>query len=208
MSNELAASAKLAVKGIREGLEAGKEVEALVHDIDKFVTSEAQARATMRQKAQVVRGDTTIVNAVDEWRRLKQIHDLEMQLKNDVITKHGKAEWDKIEKIKERMQKERQSNFDEYERGGSMNWSDILKAVIPIVIASLAWLLGQVSEFSTRLTKIEGSMPALITSGGVPTDSPVSAERRHALKEEIYKDIHELQVKVKLLEEREKIGRN
>jgi hypothetical protein len=113
MSNELAASAKLAVKGIREGLEAGKEVEALVHDIDKFVTSEAQVRATMRQKAQVVRGDTTIVNAVDEWRRLKQIHDLEMQLKNDVITKHGKAEWDKIEKIKERMQKERQSNFDE-----------------------------------------------------------------------------------------------
>ena len=116
MSNELAASAKLAVKGIREGLEAGKEVEALVHDIDKFVTSEAQVRATMRQKAQVVRGDTTIVNAVDEWRRLKQIHDLEMQLKNDVITKHGKAEWDKIEKIKERMQKERQSNFDEYGR--------------------------------------------------------------------------------------------
>lgn len=116
MSNELAASAKLAVKGIREGLEAGKEVEALVHDIDKFVTSEAQVRATMRQKAQVVRGDTTIVNAVDEWRRLKQIHELEMQLKNDVITKHGKAEWDKIEKIKERMQKERQSNFDEYGR--------------------------------------------------------------------------------------------
>lgn len=88
-----------------------------------------------------------------------------------------------------------------------MNWSDILKAVIPIVVASLAWLLGQVSEFSTRLTKIEGSMPALITSGGVPTDSPISAERRHAMKEEIYKDIHELQVKVKLLEEREKIGR-
>lgn len=88
-----------------------------------------------------------------------------------------------------------------------MNWSDVLKAVIPVIVASLAWLLGQVSDFSVRLTKIEGSMPALITKEGVPTDSPVSAERRHALKEEIYRDIHALQVKVQLLEEREKMGK-
>ena len=88
-----------------------------------------------------------------------------------------------------------------------MNWADVLQAVIPIVVASIAWLLGQVNAFSERLTKIEGSMPALITSQGVPTDSPISAERRHALKEEIYRDIHELQVKVKLLEEREKLGK-
>jgi hypothetical protein len=87
-----------------------------------------------------------------------------------------------------------------------MNWADVLKAVIPIIVASLAWLLGQVNDFSTRLTRIEGAMPALITKEGVPTDSPVSAERRHILKEEIYKDIHQLQVKVQLLEEREKMG--
>ncbi len=86
-----------------------------------------------------------------------------------------------------------------------MNWSDVLKAVIPIIVASLAWLLGQVNDFSTRLTKIEGSMPALITKEGIPTDSPLSAEKRHVMKEEIYKDIHQLQVKVQLLEEREKM---
>ena len=85
-----------------------------------------------------------------------------------------------------------------------MNWSDVLKAVIPIVVMALAWLLGQVNSFSERLTKIEGSMPALITKEGVPTDSPISAERRHARKEELYRDIHALQVKVQLLEERAK----
>ena len=88
-----------------------------------------------------------------------------------------------------------------------MNWSDVLKAVIPIVVMSLAWLLGQVNSFSERLTKIEGSMPALITKEGVPTDSPISADRRHVMKEELYKDIHDLQVRTKLLEEREKMGR-
>ena len=87
-----------------------------------------------------------------------------------------------------------------------MNWADVLKAVIPIIVASLAWLLGQVNDFSTRLTRIEGSMPALISKEGIPTDSPLSAERRHVMKEEIYKDIHQLQVKVQLLEEREKMG--
>ena len=86
-----------------------------------------------------------------------------------------------------------------------MNWSDVLKAVIPVIVASLAWLLGQVADFSTRLTKIEGSMPALITKEGVPTDSPVSAERRAIQKEQLMQHINELQVKVRLLEERERL---
>ena len=88
-----------------------------------------------------------------------------------------------------------------------MNIQDILKAVLPIIVAALAWLLGQVSDFSTRLTKIEGQIPSLITKEGVPTDSPLSAEARHKLKEQIYTDIHQLQVKVQLLEEREKYGK-
>jgi hypothetical protein len=88
-----------------------------------------------------------------------------------------------------------------------MNWADVLKAVIPIIVASLAWLLGQVNDFSTRLTKIEGHMPALITKEGVPTDSPISAERRAMIKEGLMAHINELQVKVRLLEEREKLGK-
>jgi hypothetical protein len=86
-----------------------------------------------------------------------------------------------------------------------MNWADTLKAVIPIVVMSLAWLLGQVNSFSERLVKIEGQMPVLITKEGIPTDSPISAEARHKLKEQIYTDIHALQVKVQMLEEREKM---
>jgi hypothetical protein len=88
-----------------------------------------------------------------------------------------------------------------------MNWSDVLKAIIPIVVMSLAWLLGQVNSFSERLTKIEGQMPALITKEGIPTDSPISAERRALMKEGLMLHINELQVKVRLLEEREKLGK-
>jgi hypothetical protein len=47
-------------------------------------------------------------------------------------------------------------------------------------------------------------MPALITNEGVPTDSPISAERRAKMREEIYKEVHDLHVRVKLIEERTK----
>jgi hypothetical protein len=85
-----------------------------------------------------------------------------------------------------------------------MNMQDVLKAIIPIVVVCMGWLLGQVSSFQTRLTQIEGKMPALITNEGVPTDSPISAERRVKLREEVYKEIHDLHVRLKLIEERSK----
>ena len=85
-----------------------------------------------------------------------------------------------------------------------MNWGEILKMVIPILVVSIGWLLGQVSSFSNRLISLESRMPALITTYGVPTDSPISAERRQKMKEDIQKEINDLNVRVTLLEERGK----
>ena len=85
-----------------------------------------------------------------------------------------------------------------------MGWSDVLKAVIPIIVAALAWLLGQVSSANERLVKVEAAMPALITKEGVPTDSPLSAERRVNLKEELKREISDLHVRVMLLEQKGK----
>jgi len=85
-----------------------------------------------------------------------------------------------------------------------MNWQDVLKALIPVVVASIAWLLGQVSSMQTRIVKLEGQMPMLITPQGIPTDSPISAEARHKLKEDLFVQINDLNVRLKLLEERQK----
>ena len=85
-----------------------------------------------------------------------------------------------------------------------MSWSDVLKAVIPIIVAALAWLLGQVSSANDRLIKIEAAMPALITKEGVPTDSPISAERRALMKETLQQEINDLKVRIMLLEQKSK----
>ena len=85
-----------------------------------------------------------------------------------------------------------------------MNWGEILKMVIPILVVSIGWLLGQVSSFSNRLISIESKMPALITSEGTPTDSPLSAEKRAKLREDLQREINDLNVRLRLLEERGK----
>jgi hypothetical protein len=85
-----------------------------------------------------------------------------------------------------------------------INWTDILKGAIPILIACIAWLLGQVNAFETRLTKIEAAMPVLVTQDGVPTDSPLSAKARAELREHLSNEINELKVRVGVLESKPK----
>ena len=85
-----------------------------------------------------------------------------------------------------------------------MNMGDILKGAVPILVAFIAWLLGQVSGFQSRLTKIESGMPVLLTADGVPTDSPVSAAARAKMREDLYDQINELKVRVSVLEHEKK----
>jgi hypothetical protein len=85
-----------------------------------------------------------------------------------------------------------------------MTMQKVIDMLFPVLLAAVGWLLAEIASFNNRLLSIESKMPALITPEGVPTDSPISAERRHSLKEEIYTDIHDLKVRVKLLEERSK----
>ena len=85
-----------------------------------------------------------------------------------------------------------------------MNMQKIVDMLFPVLLAAVGWLLAEIASFNNRLMSVESKMPALITPEGVPTDSPVSAARRQELKDDIMEDIHDLQVRVKLMEERNK----
>jgi len=80
----------------------------------------------------------------------------------------------------------------------------IVDMLFPVLLAAVGWLLTEIASFNNRLMSVESKMPALITPEGVPTDSPLSAARRQELKDDIMEDIHDLQVRVKLMEERQK----
>ena len=80
----------------------------------------------------------------------------------------------------------------------------VVDMLFPVLLAAVGWLLTEIASFNNRLMSVESKMPALITPEGVPTDSPLSASRRQELKDDIMEDIHDLQVRVKLMEERQK----
>ena len=86
----------------------------------------------------------------------------------------------------------------------SFSMEKVVDMLFPVLLAAVAWLLGEITSFQNRLIAIESKIPILITEDGVPTDSPISAARRQDMKDDLMTNIHDLQVRVKLLEERSK----
>ena len=86
-----------------------------------------------------------------------------------------------------------------------MNMEKITNMLFPVIVSAIAWLLTSMSSIQADLINIKSKMPILITEQGVPTDSPISAENRFKLKEELKNQIAELSIRVRLLEERENL---
>lgn len=82
-----------------------------------------------------------------------------------------------------------------------MDLSKLTSMMFPVIISAIAWMLSSLSGMQADLIDIKSKMPALITAQGVPTDSPISAEARAKLKEEIRTQIGELNVRIRILEE-------
>jgi hypothetical protein len=82
-----------------------------------------------------------------------------------------------------------------------MNMEKITSMLFPVIVSAIAWMLSSLSSMQADLIDIKSKMPALITQQGVPTDSPVSAEARAKLKEELRQQMAELNVRIRILEE-------
>ena len=82
-----------------------------------------------------------------------------------------------------------------------MNMEKITSMLFPVLVSAIAWMITSVTSMQHDLVDIKSKMPALITPDGKPTDSPISAEQRAHLKEELRAQISELNVRIRILEE-------
>lgn len=118
--SDLVTSAKTAAQGIKSALAAGKEIESVINDIQQLGVAEVKARQQFNKKQRVVKGDTTILTAFAEWRRLKEIKEAEEDLRQQLIQRYGKdkaeVEWKEIQSIKERQVQEAKTGRDEFGR--------------------------------------------------------------------------------------------
>ena len=80
------------------------------------------------------------------------------------------------------------------------DFSKIINMLFPVLVAAIGWLLTQINTLTMKVQDLEGKMPMLITPQGAPTDSPISAEARYKLREELTGKINDIAVRVRLLE--------
>ena len=80
------------------------------------------------------------------------------------------------------------------------DFAKIINMLFPVLVAAIGWLLTQITTLQSKVQDLESKMPMLITSQGVPTDSPISAEARYKLRDELSNKISELAVRVRILE--------
>lgn len=78
--------------------------------------------------------------------------------------------------------------------------SKIANLAFPVIVAAITWLVSGINALHMDVQDIKGKMPLLITPQGVPTDSPISADARYKLRDEIFKELNDLRVRVRLLE--------
>jgi hypothetical protein len=80
------------------------------------------------------------------------------------------------------------------------DFGKIINMAFPILVAAIGWLLTQITTLNTKVQDLESKMPMLITAQGIPTDSPISAEARYKLRDEVTKEMNDLAVRIRILE--------
>lgn len=77
----------------------------------------------------------------------------------------------------------------------------IATSMIPLVLAAMWWVIQSIGSVQQDIQALRGNMMMLIDPNGQIIPSPDNALARQQLRENLIEYIHDLQVRVKLLEE-------
>ena len=81
-----------------------------------------------------------------------------------------------------------------------MDWTKIGTSLIPLVLGALWWVISSIQATNAEISHLKANMMMLIDPNGQIIPSPGNALARQALREDLMKSIHDMQVRIKLLE--------
>jgi hypothetical protein len=76
----------------------------------------------------------------------------------------------------------------------------LLAGIIPVMLAAMWWVISNVNDLRGEIQLLQANMVMLVDPQGQIIPSSGNAFARQELKEEIIQEIHDLKVRVKLLE--------
>jgi hypothetical protein len=113
-----AASVRAALGGIKEAIKVGREIKDTAKEVNSFLDEEAKARVAWKRRQQEVqrRGDMVWIDAVKEYRVIRQIKDAEAAMYRDVEKEFGKQAVSEVRALIVRLRKDHRELNDEFYR--------------------------------------------------------------------------------------------
>ena len=107
-----------ALAGIREGIAVARDIKEVGNEVNAFLDEEAKARVAWRKKQQQLkrRGDMVFVDAVKEYKIIRQIRDAEQQMYRDIEKQYGRQAVAEVKALITRLRKDHRELHDEFYR--------------------------------------------------------------------------------------------
>lgn len=104
--NPLIGEIKAGIGGLSEAISLADDLEGVAQQVQDLGKKELAARQAWRRKRVQVSGDYAFVDAVDEYRRVREALDMKAELKRQAIDKWGPSAWHEIELIEARQKED------------------------------------------------------------------------------------------------------
>ena len=109
---------RAALSGIKEAVKVGREIKETAREVNTFLDEEAKARVAWKRKQQQMmrRGDMVWMEAIDEYRIIRQIRDAEAAMYVDVEREFGRAAVSEVKSLITQLRRDHRELNDEFYR--------------------------------------------------------------------------------------------
>ena len=109
---------RAALSGIKEAVKVGREIKETAREVNTFLDEEAKARVAWKRKQQQMmrRGDMVWMDAVDEYRIIRQIRDAEAAMYVEVEREFGRTAVSEVKSLITQLRRDHRELNDEFYR--------------------------------------------------------------------------------------------
>ena len=109
---------RAALSGIKEAVKVGREIKENAREVNTFLDEEAKARVAWKRKQQQMmrRGDMVWMEAIDEYRIIRQIRDAEAAMYVDVEREFGRTAVSEVKSLITQLRRDHRELNDEFYR--------------------------------------------------------------------------------------------
>ena len=126
-------STRAALGGIKEAIKVGREIKETAREVNTFLDEEAKARVAWKRKQQQMmrRGDMVWMEAIDEYRIIRQIREAEQDMYRQVEREFGRSAVSEVKSLINQLRKDHRELNDEFYRNrmqARREWGGLLLA--------------------------------------------------------------------------------